>query len=470
MGRRCLYTICIAAAALPCAVGIEKVRLGSIGVQTFHANAWCKTGKAAQGGVAMGLVPQLQCAGEFCSRYESRIASVQCENKGTDSEGHVNWKCTGSMPKGCKFGRTTISCEAYKGDSDGDFIHPGSCGLQYSLDCSRLDAAGFEEQNLRAKVAATRGQQQELTQRRLNEIANQAERDKCGLGVAGALHEVGDKVEYSRTKAFDYSAEIGNVADIWCDPSDYSRAAYTFKGADGRSVHHVREEELRTWVAPIYKDESLGRFSARYVTLTDEDYLSARCGPMTAEGRRCSGHGICPVSPRGRPAEGGRCQCDSVEVAEGQMKPFSGDFCEKRPSRDPTAIEMVVGAVVAAVVGLFACLFGGGEKNRPATGTQAHAAGGVPRPQHRELDRDAMATKREALDAIKRKKAELRVKKVEAKQHVERLAALDRFQTEMDQLQRDVENDTAMLGNVMSRVDHVLDEYEATSFATTQMR
>ena len=46
-----------------------------------------------------------------------------------------------------------------------------------------------------------------------------------------------------------------------------------------------------------------------------------------------------------------------------------------------------------------------------------------------------MDQKRAALDKIKATQAKLRIAKVKAKQDVERLAALDKYDTEMDQLQ-----------------------------------
>ena len=46
-----------------------------------------------------------------------------------------------------------------------------------------------------------------------------------------------------------------------------------------------------------------------------------------------------------------------------------------------------------------------------------------------------MDQKRAALDKIKATQAKVRIAKVKAKQDVERLAALDKYDTEMDQLQ-----------------------------------
>jgi hypothetical protein len=42
-----------------------------------------------------------------------------------------------------------------------------------------------------------------------------------------------------------------------------------------------------------------------------------------------------------------------------------------------------------------------------------------------------------------------------------------KFQTEMAELERELNADVAQMGHVMARYDRVMDQYEATGYATT---
>jgi hypothetical protein len=66
------------------------------------------------------------------------LRQVQCKNEGMDDTGELSWSCKGSLPTGCKFARTTVSCEGHEEDKDGEYIVPGSCALAYSLECGRM--------------------------------------------------------------------------------------------------------------------------------------------------------------------------------------------------------------------------------------------------------------------------------------------------------------------------------------------
>eukprot|EP00286_Rhodomonas_abbreviata_P019818 CAMPEP_0181311444 /NCGR_PEP_ID=MMETSP1101-20121128/13139_1 /TAXON_ID=46948 /ORGANISM="Rhodomonas abbreviata, Strain Caron Lab Isolate" /LENGTH=458 /DNA_ID=CAMNT_0023418173 /DNA_START=107 /DNA_END=1483 /DNA_ORIENTATION=- len=423
---------------------------------TFETGQYCRTYK-----VPDPRYPKLQCEGYNCAAVSQHVNSVQCKAEGTNDMGDMSWRCTGEIPKGCHFGSVQVSCEGFDG-LDSQYIVPGSCGLTYSLDCDRMDGAQSEEMALRAKIKRERAVQQELKFKRLAEIEGMEKANLCELAVAGALHQPGNEVELQ-----EYGDWIkGTVTEVNCDGTYQFQPEY-----EGRVMSYVQESMLRTWVATIYKYNvepiARGMQHRSGAAWTEADWLAERCGDPL-----CSGRGQCP---QGR----GHCICDEL---------YYGPHCENKEwTREDIASAGVVGFVFFLYAFCCGNKTGPTERSGPTQRSGPRGCGhcnacavhgnsaffcttpkreaGMP-----EIDHQAMDEKRMVLDKIKATQAKLRVARVQAKHDEERKAALDKYDTEMDQLQRDVANDTAQLGNAMQRVDHVLDRYEAVGYANTTMR
>lgn len=438
--RRAALAAACALSLLVLSVGAakRKVLLSSVGVITFEQGQYCASNRGDR-------VPKLRCDGANCAAVSRHVASVQCKSQGTDDTGSTNWRCTGSIPKGCKFLSNRVSCEGYEGLDD-DYIVPGSCGLTYSLDCGRLDGAQDEERALRLKVKQQREAEQQRAYEEMARIRGQEAADQCELAVAGALHQPGNDVEVQR-----YGEWVkGKVWEVACD------GTYTFQpdfppGAP--PVNGLHEQYLRTWVATIYKepfDDRSSYLRRQGVAWTAEDTLEEGCGPRP----HCSGHGACL-----RGGAGG-CRCDDG---------WLGGHCARNAEQERNAA--VAAVVVVALVCLLLCVCGGrgggARSGGGGAGARPPQPGAAPR---RVVDTEAMDAKRRAIDKVKAAQAQLRVARVKAKQDAARQSRIDQYQVEMDQMQRDIQSDTAQLGNVMQRVDHILDTYEAVGYASTDVR
>jgi len=425
-----LLIVALAAYAHADSVRKKKVLLRNGMALTFQKGETCRTYKSPDPRFA-----KLQCEGGNCNAVDKHVNTIQCKSEGIDDMGAMNWRCTGEIPKGCNFGSTKVSCEGFEG-LDSEYIVPGSCGLLYSLNCDRIDAAQYEENTLRAKVKEERSAQQDLMYKRMAEVDGQEAADKCELAVAGALHQPGSAVEHQWRYGAEWTA--GSIVEVACD------GTYTFQRESGRKQSSVAESQLRTWVAPIYMEpyDRTGRGMAHRAggRWTADDAIAERCGfPL------CNGHGACRSK--------GPCECEDK---------YYGDHCL---SKEMDGSEMMIALIVGLVlIGLFIAFGGQGKGSSGKIGKERVVD------SSRQLDHQAMDEKRACLDKIKAAQAQVRIARVKAKQDVARQAALDKYETEMDQLQRDVTNDTAQLGNVMSRVDHVLDTVEKHGYATTEMR
>ena len=480
---------------LPTIVGAvkQKVLLREGMALTFNKGAFAKsyvwaytsagTAPPVLGELHDSSFPRLQCEGANCGAVAAHVASVQCKAQGIDDMGAMSWRCSGEIPRGCNFGNTRVSCEGFNGVDDA-YIVPGSCGLIYTLNCARLDASQNQERKERAALKSKREAQQVKMLARLQQIEGREAAEKCELAIAGALFPIGIDVELMNSvfpaprnkyaSMVDPSGELlrkGTILDIDCDGS------YTFEPElrnAFKNMHHVKERDLRVWVATIYKSVAQpeprtapNRPGAKW---TKADDVAERCGSPL-----CSGHGACRST--------GPCECE---------EPFTGKHCEHKPLSSGAIIATVL-LLLIAILSVY-CLQprgAGAKAKRSGNGRRNGATSAAPAskkapaasktsssrnsntsapPPKREVDKIAMATKRDVLTSILATQAKLRVARVQAKHNASRLAALDKYTAEMEQLQRDVTNGTAQLAHAMKRVDHVCDRYEAVGYATTETR
>lgn len=239
-------------------------------------------------------VPKLSCSGGDClgttpgggdhrsgGAPAGHISQALCQNMGADDTGRPSWRCTASLPKGCKFTKTEVSCESWSGRPDDEYVAPGSCALSYETVCGRTEEAQREESELRRKVKSERGRQQDATLAEVERQRGQAAKDECELKIAGALYPVGQEVEVNENAAHGGSGRgrsgeeaswiRGYVGHIDCDGT----YRVDFWTSWRKSLHNVRESNLRVAVDPIYLQEDV-RSSASYSFRNDMRYSKAR--------------------------------------------------------------------------------------------------------------------------------------------------------------------------------------------------
>uniref|UniRef100_A0A7S1KQ91 Store-operated calcium entry-associated regulatory factor n=1 Tax=Percolomonas cosmopolitus TaxID=63605 RepID=A0A7S1KQ91_9EUKA len=77
--------------------------------------------------------PQIQCNPNFGETCQHGITHAHCVNEGSDSKGHVKWRCAHNAHlKKVALSRVHISCEGWNGPDD-DYVLDGSCALEYGL-------------------------------------------------------------------------------------------------------------------------------------------------------------------------------------------------------------------------------------------------------------------------------------------------------------------------------------------------
>lgn len=291
-----------------------------------------------------------------------------------------------------------MSCEHYdrsQDTDDDDFIVPGSCAVEYSLECKRMGEAQAETAALRDKVQARREEQHQMMLSEVQRIQTQEVRDQCELTVAGALHEIGDQVE---VKQEGFGGEVwwmfGEVEGIACD------GTYTLATETG-SPSGIRENDLRphVTVTPVYYD-----------------YDPAESRGM---GRRDGGTWAPPPPPPVAPAS-------------------------------PTEMATVVLAIV--VICVIAWAFGIDlSSTSPPSAAQSPAKPKV----NQQATEDLAEQKRQAIMQLKTAKAQTRVAMVKAKQDAAEMARLNEYKTKIEQAERDINGDETQLGQARQSLDHV---------------
>lgn len=106
----------------------DSVLLRDVRTLTLHAGAVTSSRRTSP-------MPQLSCSGEPCHAHAPRV--VQCENRGVDTAGAVQWRCEADLDASVRFGRTEVSCEGYARAGD-PVVLVGSCGLEYTLETTRV--------------------------------------------------------------------------------------------------------------------------------------------------------------------------------------------------------------------------------------------------------------------------------------------------------------------------------------------
>lgn len=109
------------------ACGQTPILERGIQVLTFKSGTWTAARRVAP-------VRTMTCTGgSAAQRTDLHPSVVQCENKGMDDQGRVNWKCTAELHESVRFGAISVNCEGWTHPDD-PYILPGSCGLEYELD------------------------------------------------------------------------------------------------------------------------------------------------------------------------------------------------------------------------------------------------------------------------------------------------------------------------------------------------
>ena len=99
-------------------------------------------------------VPQLKCVSgkntTSCSDLKPRL--VECHNIGVLDNDNIQWNCIcskschASFGKVCQFVNIQVSCEGYDNPED-PYILSGSCGLSYSLNCTKNKTSDHDEKS-----------------------------------------------------------------------------------------------------------------------------------------------------------------------------------------------------------------------------------------------------------------------------------------------------------------------------------
>lgn len=496
-----MFAIRIMPLLLMAASARNKVQIDRIGVLTFQAGEMTTSNRGAP-------VSKLQCTGGCFGD----VKQARCKNDGTDDYGEVNWRCTASVPKGCKFLETTVSCENYSANDDG-WIVPGSCALIYALQCERLNAAGEEEQKLKSIVAQKRAQQQEMMLDEVLRIKTQAARDDCKLAIAGAIYPLNYEVEVMKNGA---QWKRGDVASIACDGSyTVSFGQYEQSG--------LAEDELRPFVETVYKEVVIDA-PVRHRSSADSVTYSGAYSDSNHDTRAPSSHGHASGSSGGRyksplasgsspfdfdPAVVGGIALVAVVLAVAYFVSKSGGGGSRGGGgsgggnvrtwgetpggsqgkghgghgRMAGALNSnhLLGAGMAAAAAYSAS---SAERARPKwktgaaassrsggqTATSPTASPANTRLRRRQVDHEGTerlrALKIKMLTAKKKIALAISSTRIDAAER----ARLSTYRTKIEQIEREITNDTAQLGNVMQRFDHVMDQWEGFGYAKTVNR
>ena len=161
------FAVCLWLLAAVCDAGRnKKVRLADVSTLTLSSAKQTQT-----------KLPQLLCDYGCNAKKGAVVNQAQCKSQGLDDMGDVQWECDALMPKGCRFVETEVKCEMV----DDDHIVPGSCLLQYALECDRVHASSREETELRQSIVRQKTKMQQATATEANRIKTQAAQDNCEL-------------------------------------------------------------------------------------------------------------------------------------------------------------------------------------------------------------------------------------------------------------------------------------------------
>ena len=243
----------------------RRVRLSDVQTLTFQRGEFTRSNKNQR-------VEKVTCLSGCDEVGEDIVSQSRCKNDGMDDLGDVNWRCTASIPKGCRFLDTTVSCERFRDeyghyDEDEDWIVPGSCAFEFSLDCERLSSAQEEESRSKQRIEERRREQQEMMLAEVRRSRDQASRDACELAIASALYPLNSAVSIG-------SYDHGHISKIDCD------GLYSVMMNNGSERRFIKESELSPYVEPQYVmyDDTFQRgnrarhsYSGSYGSTSSED-------------------------------------------------------------------------------------------------------------------------------------------------------------------------------------------------------
>ena len=475
----------------------KRVRLRDVGTLTFQRGEVTRSNKNEH-------VEKVTCL-SGCEEVGEDIVSVsRCKNDGLDDFGEVNWRCTASIPKGCRFLDTTVSCERFRDeygnyDQDEDWIVPGSCAFEFSLDCERLNHAQAEELVSKQRIQDARRRQQEMMLAEVRRSKDQASRDACELAIASALYPLSSAVSIG-------SYAHGHISEIDCD------GLYTVTMNDGTNRPLIKESELSPYVEPQY-------------VMYDDTF---RKGDRSSHQNSYSG------------SYGSSSSSYSGSYGSSSSS-YSGSYGSSSYSKDAAEWSTTFTLFFCVVASLVLCLIFSGKSSRPSnsnpprrtrrtTTTQSQSSVDPNDPnanlkttasniQGRNLAKTAVAAALNAASMVNNrtrsstttssnnlhrrnttrtrataaatgrgrdtvKEEEIRTSKIaglaalQKSRVVAKRAALKQkedarkreYEIRMAQSQRDVKNDTQQQGNQMRRTDHVRDRTEGVAYAKTKFR
>eukprot|EP00939_MAST-03C_sp_MAST-3C-sp1_P000494 g494.t1 len=457
----------------------RKIRIADVSVLTFQEGQVTESNKGEP-------VEQIQCI----SGCIGNILQARCKNDGTDDWGEVNWRCTASIPKGCKFAKSSVSCERYRGDpnldEDDGWIVPGSCAFVFGLECDRLEEAQTEEKKIQNSIRLAREVQQQEMLREIARSRNQAEKDACELAIQGALYPLNHAVIFDNYRR-------GRVSRISCDGT-YS---ITFDD-DGVEISGLLEDQLAPIVDPIFT----------YVTVTNSAPPSR---PSQSSQSRSSRHSSSPYAQtysstygssesKGLFSEDGMgfpiiiCFVAAIVLYFVLKNPSPSSSSRRRPIStddvDPNANAQrrnvrrsgddggVAKTAVAAALAMASAANVRGSWSRQqhrfnqtsAPGMNRFSAGEgrttTTRRRNVAGEESVRTSKKEALAVEAR--ARLERTKAELKRRED--GRVHEYNTRAEHTQRKITTDTQQLGNQMNRTDHVRDESEGVAYAKTSFR
>jgi hypothetical protein len=102
----------------------NKVLLEDVPSLTFRAGEMTAARRSSS-------IPKLRCVSGCTSTNQP--TQVTCTNSGSAGSGNIQWKCTGDVGSGYKFGRVNVNCEGHDSRED-RYVLQDSCALEYSLE------------------------------------------------------------------------------------------------------------------------------------------------------------------------------------------------------------------------------------------------------------------------------------------------------------------------------------------------
>eukprot|EP00938_MAST-03A_sp_MAST-3A-sp1_P004372 g4372.t1 len=481
----------------------RRVRLSDVQTLTFQRGEFTRSNKNQR-------VEKVTCLSGCDEVGEDIVSQSRCKNDGMHDLGDVNWRCTASIPKGCRFLDTTVSCERFRDeyghyDEDEDWIVPGSCAFEFSLDCERLSSAQEEESRSKQRIEERRREQQEMMLAEVRRSRDQASRDACELAIASALYPLNSAVSIG-------SYDHGHISKIDCD------GLYSVMMNNGSERRFIKESELSPYVEPQYvmyddtfqrgnrarhsysgsygsssssKNSYSGSYgsSSHYGSSSQNSY-SGSYGSTSSEDPEWSTTFtiiFCVVtffliylffSKNSSRTNTPRRTTRTRRTTSSQQRPSSSDDGVnpnepnshrtrefKKAGWDTTGLAKT--AVAAALHA--ASMHNSSTRSRSTTknNVRQRSTGGT-RVKQRDIakEENIRASKIDSLTQLQ--KSRVVAKQAELKQKED--ARVREYKARMAQSQRNVTNDTQQHGNQMRRTDHVRDRTEGVAYAKTKFR